>query len=361
VEGQGADTRAAHALKQVALSADQVSGGPVQTGATKSIVMHTSTAVGWSLGQRALLRFLQREGVLTEEPSAPTGGPASNGELFARLASSIDQSGLVSLVADSLRVPSVDLDTEALMQDLISLLTPEVAAACEMIPVAQYDDTLEVATANPLDVEALKTVEFTTGLRVRARVTTRASVLRALATWYGIAAAAPAEDDANGTATISIAAEPIELPTVAESEREASAPVVEEPPDDDAPLVRWTGPAGVVVVAADLGVRLQVSAVLAADALEIAVMTVRDAAEAWAVAGTGRVHVLVVDATREAIDEPAWQCLASEAGAALVVLADAREAESAQEPSDAGAPITPLDALVARVRRLLIDQRGDPT
>jgi hypothetical protein len=116
-----------------------------------------------------------------------------------------------------------------------------------------------------------------------------------------------------------------------------------------------------VVVAADLGVRLQVSAVLAADALEIAVMTVRDAAEAWAVAGTGRVHVLVVDATREAIDEPAWQCLASEAGAALVVLADAREAESAQEPSDAGAPITPLDALVARVRRLLIDQRGDPT
>jgi hypothetical protein len=116
-----------------------------------------------------------------------------------------------------------------------------------------------------------------------------------------------------------------------------------------------------VVVAADLGVRLQTSAVLAAGALEIAVMAVRDAAEARAVVGAGRVHVLVVDATRETIDEPAWQRLASEARAALVVLADDREAEPAQAPGDAGAPITPLDALVARVRRLLIDQRGDPT
>jgi hypothetical protein len=145
--------------------------------------VNTSTAVGWSLGQRALLRFLQREGVLAEEPSVPAGEPATNAALFARLASSIDQSGLVSLVADSLRVPSIDLDAEVLMQDLISLLTPDLAAACEMIPVAQHDDMLEVATANPLDVDALKTIEFTTGLRVRARVTTRASVLRALATW----------------------------------------------------------------------------------------------------------------------------------------------------------------------------------
>jgi hypothetical protein len=355
-----------------------------------------NTAVGWSLGQRALLRFLHREGVLAEAPSAPTDGPATNGELFAHLAATIDQSGLVSLVADSLRVPPVDLDAEALMQDLISLLTPELAAACEMIPVAQVDDTLEVAAANPLDVDALKTIEFTTGLRVRARVATRASVLRALATWYGIVneepaaepadagsmdapvAAAPAGDAGFAPATVRIEAEPRALPVAvadvgdlpAASDLEAEevpAPGSErETPEakacpPEAPVVRWTGPAGVIVVSADLTVRCRTRAVLVAGALEIVVMTVRDAAEARAVAAAGRVDVLVVDATGEAIDEPAWQRLAADVDAALVVLTDSRPAEPAAVVPDRVPPTLGLDALVAGVRRILIDQRGDPT
>jgi hypothetical protein len=341
--------------------------------------VNTSTAVGWSLGQRALLRFLQREGVLAEEPSVPAGEPATNAALFARLASSIDQSGLVSLVADSLRVPSIDLDAEVLMQDLISLLTPDLAAACEMIPVAQHDDMLEVATANPLDVDALKTIEFTTGLRVRARVTTRASVLRALATWYGIAVEAPAPEPAADARPISIAVEPLGVPVAidepvalevasplvvpeapAPEPERAELPAAAECPDGGQLAARLTGPAGVLVVSADAGVRGEARALLATGALGATIMTGRDAEEAQAVVRAGRVHVLVVDA-RGAADGSVWERLAADARAALVVLAGSPAPGSANgDPGPAAVPIE-LDALVAHVRRLLIDQRGEPT
>jgi hypothetical protein len=193
-------------------------------------------------------------------------------------------------------------------------------------------------------------------------------VLRALATWYGIAneepAAAPADDPGLAPATVRIEAEPRELPVaVADMGNLLAEPETSEAeaPDPAPPVVRWPGPAGVVVVSANLIMRRQTSAVLEAGALEIVVMTVRDAAEARAVAAAGRVHVLLVDGTGEAIDAPAWQRLAADVDAALVVLTDSRRTQPAAVVPDRVPPTTGLDALVASVRRILIDQRGDPT
>ena len=319
-----------------------------------------NTAVGWSPGQRALLRLLQREGVLAEEPAAPGDGPATNAQLFARLADAIDQRGLVSLVADSLRVPSVDLDEEALMQDLVSLLTPELAATCEMIPLAQCDDTLEVAAANPLDLDAVKTIEFMTGLRVRPRVTTRASVLRALAAWYGIPT--PAEPAA-APASISIAAAPRALPVAGSAPAGAAPdPAVSEPPAEDVARTpaRGTGRAGVLVVSAALDVRRKVRAVLEAEPLATTVMTARDRAEAQAVLRAGHVDVLVIDAADAPAGDGRWERLAGEARAGLVLLGvPPGAAPAATAPSHVRAQ--GLDTLVAGVRRILIDQRGEPT
>ncbi|HEX6130413.1 MAG TPA: hypothetical protein VF044_01715, partial [Actinomycetota bacterium] len=149
---------------------------------------------GWSAGQRALLRFLEQQGILTEEPAAPAAGRPTNADLFATFADAIDQRSLVDLVSRALRIASVDLEGFAPMPDLVALVPVEVARRGEVIPIAQYDGTLELAAANPLDLETVKSVEFTTGLRVRTKVALREDVCRALREAYGMPAPAAVDE-----------------------------------------------------------------------------------------------------------------------------------------------------------------------
>jgi hypothetical protein len=142
---------------------------------------------GWSTGQRALLRFLEQQGILPSEPAAPATGRPSNSDLFATFADAIDQQALVDLVSHALRIAAVDLAEFVPMSDLAALVPSEVAQRAEMVPIAQYDGTLEVAAANPLDLEAVKSVEFTSGLRVRTKVARRADVCRVVSDTYGVA------------------------------------------------------------------------------------------------------------------------------------------------------------------------------
>lgn len=174
---------------------------------------------GWSAGQRALLRFLEQQGILKAEPAAPVAGRPTNADLFATFADAIDQRDLVDLVSRALRIASVDLAGFAPMPDLVALVPVEVARRGEVIPIAQYDGTLELAAANPLDLETVKSVEFTTGLRVRTKVAVRADVCRALGDAYGIPATPPAP-----------AAAPLEAPA-ADPPEAASAPVETAQPE----------------------------------------------------------------------------------------------------------------------------------
>lgn len=141
---------------------------------------------GWSPGQRALLRFLEQQGVLTKEPIAPGAGRPTNADLFAAFADAIDQQALVDLVAQALRIAAVDLEGFTPEPELVSLVPVEVARRGEVVPIARHEGTLEVAAVNPLDLETVKSVEFTTGLRVRTKIARREDVCRALSEAYGI-------------------------------------------------------------------------------------------------------------------------------------------------------------------------------
>jgi len=210
-------------------------------------------ATGWSKGQRALLRFLEQQGVLGEEPVAPADSRPTNADLFATFAASIDQQRLVDLVSEALRIGQVDLGTFTPMPDLVSLIPADVACSGEVVPIAQHDGLLEVAAANPLDLEMVKSVEFTTGLRVRTKIARREDVCRALAEAYGATlpeVATPAEVPAEDAAETTPALEAVDPSPLGEEPAEAveiEASGSGETPRDEVPSaappaepIRWS-------------------------------------------------------------------------------------------------------------------------
>jgi type II secretory ATPase GspE/PulE/Tfp pilus assembly ATPase PilB-like protein/CheY-like chemotaxis protein len=139
-------------------------------------------------GPRALLRFLQRAGRL-EDAAASRLEEASRApgvSIFEML----EREGLVrelelaELLAASLRLKLIDLETTQIDQRTVAVLKESLAVRYGVIPIRADEQVLELATANPLDVEAFKAIEFATGRRVHLMVTTRTQVQWALRTWY---------------------------------------------------------------------------------------------------------------------------------------------------------------------------------
>lgn len=201
-----------------------------------------STEQAWSPGQRALLRFLEREGLVQGLPQPPPGdGVPDDERLFATIAELVPPAVLAEMLAARLHLPVLESDGEV-DATAVELLAAAVATRCGVVPVALAGQTLEVATANPLDLDAVKTVEFATGKRVRVRVATPETMRRALARVYGgEVTPAPA------------AAEPVAPPPAVEPEATAEVtPVVMVPDVAEAPVPPETlvdpEPVGDVVV-----------------------------------------------------------------------------------------------------------------
>jgi hypothetical protein len=216
-----------------------------------------------SPGQRALLRFLERQGVLSAPPAVPgPEGSITNQKLFEALESVIGQAQLAELLASKLHLPLVDVAGRELDGDTIGLLQPGLATRCEVVPVGAREGTIELAMANPLDLEAVKMVEFASSRRVRLFVATHEGIWRALARHYG--AEPPA---AAAAAAARPEPAPSEARDVTVSPAEAAAAGPARPPER---------PARILVVGADLPRRARARSVLESAGLDCLVATARD-------------------------------------------------------------------------------------
>jgi type II secretory ATPase GspE/PulE/Tfp pilus assembly ATPase PilB-like protein/ActR/RegA family two-component response regulator len=141
-----------------------------------------------SSGPRALLRFLQRQGRL--EDAAVSRLEEAARDTTVSVFEVLEREGLVrelelaELLASSLRLRLIDLETTQFDQRTLAALKESLALRYEVIPIRVDDQVIELATANPLDVEGLKAIEFATGRRVQLMVTTRTQIQWALRTWY---------------------------------------------------------------------------------------------------------------------------------------------------------------------------------
>jgi type IV pilus assembly protein PilB len=139
-------------------------------------------------GQHALLRFLQRQEKIAASDvprleKEVRKGNVSLSELLER-EGVITEKDLAVLLATTLRMRLVDLTSYPLDPQVARELKEQIATRYEVVPIRIEGATMEVATANPLDLDALKAVEFATGKRAQPVVATRLEVLDALAHAY---------------------------------------------------------------------------------------------------------------------------------------------------------------------------------
>jgi type IV pilus assembly protein PilB len=133
-----------------------------------------------------LLRFLVRHKLVTAEVAqaaeATLGAQHSEPALIDWLVrrGTVSEQRVAESLAEGLRLPFVDLAAVALDPTVIGLVREELATQHQIVPLRVDDKFLVIATANPLDRAALRTVEFATGKRVRPVVATGTAIRDAL-------------------------------------------------------------------------------------------------------------------------------------------------------------------------------------
>ena len=141
-----------------------------------------------SEGQYALLRFLQREGKISGEDAARLQGSALEQGLslseVLEAEAIITEKDLAILLATTLRLRLIDLTSYPFDPQMSRELKEPVAIRYDVVPIRLEEHTIEVAIANPLDIGALKAIEFATGRRAVALVATRQEIRDALAHVY---------------------------------------------------------------------------------------------------------------------------------------------------------------------------------
>ena len=91
-----------------------------------------------------------------------------------------DEDHIAHTVAERLHLPYVSLPTEALNPSVTGLVREDLAAQSGMVPLRAPEGSMVVATANPLNTEARRRLEFTTGRHVHMEVASLTAVRDAL-------------------------------------------------------------------------------------------------------------------------------------------------------------------------------------
>jgi type IV pilus assembly protein PilB len=77
------------------------------------------------------------------------------------------------------------LENYEITQDVIKLIPKNVASHYCLIPLDRISNTLTVAMANPLNVEAIEDVEYITSLEIQVFVSTPTDIRKAIKKYYG--------------------------------------------------------------------------------------------------------------------------------------------------------------------------------
>src|SRR5215472_7810308 len=141
-----------------------------------------------STGQQALLRFLQKHNVLSNDDAAALETLCREEKIS--IPEALERRGILTdrqlaeLLAPALRLRLVDLASHTIDPVVTRLVKESLATRYEALPLRLEGNTLDVATVNPLDLEALKAIEFATGKRVHFVVATRTEIHDAIAHTY---------------------------------------------------------------------------------------------------------------------------------------------------------------------------------
>ena len=97
----------------------------------------------------------------------------------------VDGTQLVDFLSRQYQVPSIDLSTVDIPEDIVRLVPREVCERHEMIPVALHGSTLVVAMVDPGNFHAVDDLKFLTGLNIEVVVAAAEDILKARERFYG--------------------------------------------------------------------------------------------------------------------------------------------------------------------------------
>lgn len=96
----------------------------------------------------------------------------------------LDIDSILQIVADHLGTMVVSIDPDQMGPDVISAVTPETARMYQVVPVAVYGDTVQLAMVDPLNPQIVDEIGFTLKLTPQLVVAHPAEILKALEKFY---------------------------------------------------------------------------------------------------------------------------------------------------------------------------------
>ena len=107
-----------------------------------------------------------------------------------RLGSNLVKLGIVSddvitaVLSRQYGVPSINLDLFQIEDDVIKLISQEVALKYTVLPISKVGATLTLAMADPTNVFAMDDIKFMTGLNVEPVIASETSIQIAIGKYY---------------------------------------------------------------------------------------------------------------------------------------------------------------------------------
>lgn len=107
-----------------------------------------------------------------------------------RLGSNLVKLGMISddvitaVLSRQYGVPSINLDLFSIEEDVIKLISQEVALKYTILPISKVGATLTLAMADPTNVFAMDDIKFMTGLNVEPVIASEASIQMAIGKYY---------------------------------------------------------------------------------------------------------------------------------------------------------------------------------
>lgn len=111
---------------------------------------------------------------------------SSNQTLSVALVESeiLSERAITAAVADELNIPPIDLNRLTVPDDLLELLSEEMARYYGVVPVARIQNELTLAVANPYDVLTLDDIRIVTGCQLQPVISTDGAIERAIQRLY---------------------------------------------------------------------------------------------------------------------------------------------------------------------------------
>src|SRR5689334_4280217 len=93
---------------------------------------------------------------------------------------------LLEVMAAELHLPFVSLDEISIEPETLRAMPPKIVYRKRLVPIAQANGTLNVATSDPFDLYAFDEIRLLTGLRVQPVLALRDEIEKVIKTHYGL-------------------------------------------------------------------------------------------------------------------------------------------------------------------------------